>query len=304
LTTEPAPPAHRHSLLRTALLISLGLTLPGLAFGFYFANLQFFPGRAEIKTTPDKVGLAVSDLTMRGPDGLTTHGWYVAPKQAPAPSMVVIHGYGGRRERMLEVAKFLHDAGYGLALMDLRHHGVSEDRAVSFGIRESGDIAPYVDDLLSRPAHKGRAVGAIGCSLGAVAALRLASEDRRIAAVVADSPFDSLSTQARWRIAKDVPGPFVPYCWFFTLLAGTITTGVSPGEWEVAQWLPRIAPRPIMLIHGDADSRIPADNTRRLIAAATGPVEGWLVPGADHLDAMDRPEYGRRITAFLARSVK
>lgn len=296
-------PAHRRSLLRIALLIGLTLTVPGLAFGFYFASQQFFPERAAIKITPTQLGLAVQNLTMKGPDGLTTHGWYIPPVRSPAPAMLVIHGYGGRRERMLEVAAFLHKAGYGMALMDLRHHGVAQDGAVSFGIRESGDVLPYLDDLVRRPEHRGRAVGAIGCSLGAVTALRLASLDPRVAAVVADSPFDSLSTQARWRIARDVPGFLVPYCWFFTLLAGTITTGVSPGEWEVSEWLPRIAPRPIMLIHGEADKRIPADNTRRLIAAAKGPVEGWLVPGADHLDAMDSPEYARRITAFLARTV-
>lgn len=291
--------------LRRACLIFLTLTLPGLIFGLYFANLQYFPDRVPPKFTPAQFGLTVQELAMQSADRLATHGWYIPPPKSPAPAMLVVHGYSGRRERMLEIAAFLNKAGYGVAMMDLRHHGASQDAAVSFGIREAWDIAPYLEFLSTRPQHRGHQIGAIGCSLGAVSSLRLASQDLRIAAVVADSPFDSLTGQARWRLEKELPGFLVPYCWFFTVVAGSLTTGVNPAEWEVTDWLPRIAPRPIMLIHGAVDSRIPAACTERLAKAATGPCETWLVPGADHLDAMDRKEeYSRRILDFVSKNVK
>lgn len=308
-TSVPAP-AGSTGLFRLGLgrRIALGILiscLPGLLFGLCFARVQFFPGRAAPRGSPGDHGLATLDLKMQSADGLETRGWYIAPSRSPAPAMLVVHGYGGRRDRMLEVAAFLHRAGYGIAMMDLRQHGDSPDAAVTFGIREAQDVAPYLDFLASRPEHHGHDIGIIGCSLGAVTSLRLASLDPRVAAVVADSPFDSLSRQAWWRIQKEVPRALVPYCWFFTILAGALTTGVLPSEWEVGEWLVRIAPRPIMIIHGQADSSIPVEASRRLLEAAPGPVESWLVPGADHLDAMDdREAYAGRITDFLSRHVK
>lgn len=291
--------------LRRACLIFSLLTLPGVAFGLIFASQQYFPDRVPPRFTPQEFGLKVQELAMQSADGVATKGWYIAPPREPAPAMLVVHGYSGRRERMLQIAAFLNKAGYGVAMMDLRHHGASGDAAVSFGIREAWDIAPYLEFLLARPAHRGHQIGAMGCSLGGVSSLRLASQDPRIAAVVADSPFDSLSDMCRWRLKKELPSVLVPYCWFFTLMAGSLTTGVNPAEWEVADWLPRIAPRPIMLIHGEVDQRIPVECSKALISAAKGPCESWLVPGADHMDAMDKKdEYAGRITAFLQKNVK
>jgi fermentation-respiration switch protein FrsA (DUF1100 family) len=44
----------------------------------------------------------------------------------------------------------------------------------------------------------------------------------------------------------------------------------------------RIAPRPLLVIHGTDDRRITLDQVRRLYAVAAGPKSLWLVGGASH----------------------
>ena len=42
---------------------------------------------------------------------------------------------------------------------------------------------------------------------------------------------------------------------------------------------------PTLVIHGDADTRIPTDHGLRVYEAAYPASEMWVVPGVDHLDA-------------------
>ena len=66
----------------------------------------------------------------------------------------------------------------------------------------------------------------------------------------------------------------------------------------------QIAPRPILFIHGSADSSVPIANLDQLVAAASQPanahVQTWEVPGAQHVQAFSlMPEaYVLRMVAF------
>ena len=61
---------------------------------------------------------------------------------------------------------------------------------------------------------------------------------------------------------------------------------------------------PLLLIHGEADSPIPAAHSRQ-IAANTNPdsTELWLIPRADHgqAHAIEGPRYEERILTFFSR---
>jgi len=52
---------------------------------------------------------------------------------------------------------------------------------------------------------------------------------------------------------------------------------VSPIE-----WIDRISPRPLLLVHGDADELIPLDHANRLYHKAGQPKELKVIPGARH----------------------
>jgi len=63
----------------------------------------------------------------------------------------------------------------------------------------------------------------------------------------------------------------------------------------------RLAPRPLLMIHGGSDTYIKPDMARKLFDKARGPKELWIVEGAKHNQALhvagDR--YRRRVREFF-----
>jgi fermentation-respiration switch protein FrsA (DUF1100 family) len=71
----------------------------------------------------------------------------------------------------------------------------------------------------------------------------------------------------------------------------------------------RLAPRPLLLVHGEADPVVPLDHSLRLAAAARAAgvlVETWFLPGIGHCGAyfVDRAHYCRRAAEFFRQHVQ
>ena len=70
-----------------------------------------------------------------------------------------------------------------------------------------------------------------------------------------------------------------------------------------------IAPRPILFIHGTADTLVPSWNMNLLAAAASAVsdahVQTWLVPGANHIQSYHKMgiKYINRVVAFFNNSL-
>jgi pimeloyl-ACP methyl ester carboxylesterase len=65
--------------------------------------------------------------------------------------------------------------------------------------------------------------------------------------------------------------------------------------------LPRLAPRPLLMIHGGADTYIKPEMAQALFARARQPKEFWLVEGAKHNQALQVADaaYPERVHAFF-----
>jgi len=298
-------PQRRFPVRALALAVAAAALLPGVVFAVWYVRIQCFPAQHVIKSTPAALGLPYETFRRTGADGVTTVGWYIPPPASPAAAVLLIHGHGGTRESYIDQATNLHRAGFGVATFDLRHHGEADSAICTFGLREAGDVRPWLDLVQARPEHRGRKVGLLGYSMGAATALRAASLYADVAAVVADSPFASLSDELRWRMSRLVPAAMVDYGWFFTLTGGCLATQNAPGAWEVSDWLRLVAPRPVFLIHGRDDTNIPCTATERLAALSLPGVQSWLVPGAGHTLSREvaGAEYGRRVAEFFRTSL-
>ncbi|MFN2223295.1 MAG: alpha/beta hydrolase, partial [Candidatus Promineifilaceae bacterium] len=64
-------------------------------------------------------------------------------------------------------------------------------------------------------------------------------------------------------------------------------------------------PRPLLILHGGQDHRVPADHGQRLYAAAGKPKEYWFVPEAGHVnfEQIVPEEYEHRVVGFFDRYV-
>jgi fermentation-respiration switch protein FrsA (DUF1100 family) len=159
--------------------------------------------------------------------------------------------------------------------------------------------------LKTRPEIDARRIGIYGFSLGGSAAILAAARSHAFAAVVADSAFTSLRDQARTAITGfyHLPSfPFLPLAVLgYELFFSARIDGIAPIN-SIAD----ISPTPVLIIAGDGDRLIPADNGRKLYAAAREPKRLWIIPDAEHgaTLAAAGSRYEARVGEFFDRHLK
>jgi dipeptidyl aminopeptidase/acylaminoacyl peptidase len=288
--------------LRRTLFWSTGPVVGYALVGAWLAWMFLHPMRQRGRGTPADYGLSFEPVTLTTPDGVKLAAWYVPCAGAQA-GVVVCHGYGASRRYVTGLLPFLHRAGFAVISFDFRGMGESGGRFCSFGQCEKEDVRTASRYLRAHAGVGPGQVGALGLSMGGAAAIMAAAEDADIGAVVADCAFARLDQMVPQRFARfGRAGPPLACCtqWWGERLAGFSVSSVSPVA--VAA---RLSPRPLLLIHGEADTHTPPAHSRELYAAARDPKELWIVPGAGHAGCYDtaRDEYERRVTHFFRQAL-
>jgi uncharacterized protein len=292
--------------------------------GYWAASMSLHPQRrrlsAELITEADQVfrqdRAERTVFDVRAPDGILLRGWLVQPDANAAGDsstnrinsrdwVLLFHGVADNRVGDLGVADFLLRAGYGVVMMDSRAHGESEGDLATYGWKERDDVRAIVATLEDK-VHP-QCIFAFGVSMGGGIALQAAADEPRISAVAAEAPFASFR-EASYDYAGFHRNPWLGRILFRTVveagflatkkIAGFYPSDVSP-EKSVAQ-----RPFPILLISDGDDVVLPLRHQQAIFAAANGPKELWVVPGAIHASAMGVAlgEYERRVLSFFAKA--
>ena len=256
--------------------------------------------RDHIDESPHDYGMNFESLTLTTEDGLHLAAWYVPSKNGAA--IIVQHGYKSDREEMLDEAAMLAKHGYGVILVDLRAHGLSEGDEITFGVLETRDADAAYEYLLTRPDVDPERIGALGNSMGAVTLLLYAAQNPQIKAVVSDSAFSSLEDEIGKgvEVMTGLPAfPFAPMIRFFA----ERQAGFSASEVAAVEHIDEISPRPVFILQGGADALIPTDSGQKLYDAAGEPRELWFDPELDHVEFSTKraEEYEARVVAFFDR---
>lgn len=117
-------------------------------------------------------------------------GNHVAAPQ-PKGTVLVLHGIYAQSRFMTRKARELADAGYRAVLVDLRGHGNSTGRFLTYGQQESRDLVQVIDALAYHRLIVGK-LGVYGVSYGGATAIQLAGIDPRIDAVVSVAAFSTM----------------------------------------------------------------------------------------------------------------
>lgn len=305
MTTPPQQTRHRilkpsRSLL---ILVTLLLTAPLLIPPVGAALMAYPPVRPrwEQPAPPYEDVTFPSDV-----DGATLSGWYL-PSRAGAGGrcVVIVHGFRHERRvhgRGVPLAEALRQNGFSVLLFDLRGQGLSGGGPFTFGAREQWDVAGAINYVRTRGAAH---VGLLGYSAGAIASILAAADDPGVDAVVADSALTDLHRYLKEQIAgrSHLGAAYADYTllWYRWFTKSDERT-VSP-----VSVIGRLAPRPLLLIHGLADRVVPPSESEALLAAAGGNprAELWLVPGGRHTHSYEAdPEaYVARVVGFLDTAV-
>ncbi len=186
-------------------------------------------------------------------------GWYipvspserVTEEQYDAPTLILVHGWGGNAEFALPLALPFKGKNVNLLLFDHRNHGNSDKNVFSSLGTMAEDVDAAIDWVQSNQKGSGK-IALIGHSIGAAAVLYAASRRNDIGAVV------SLSTFAH--IKKIVAG----FLRRFGVMQSHVPTIIRLLEWLVGHSLDEAAPVqtitklpcPALLLHGTADETI------------------------------------------------
>lgn len=212
---------------------------------------------------------------------------------------VVAHGFTGssRNENVRRICRGLSRHGVGVLAPDFRGHGRSGGRGTA-GADEIHDVAAAVAWLR---AAGYRWVAVLGWSMGGTAALRHAGLGGDADAVV------SVSAPGLW--FERGTRPMRRVHWMFESRAGRAATRVlrrtriSAEAWTTTPAAPAevagaIAPRPLLIVHGDADPYFPLHHVEALAAAAPD-ADVWIEPGMGHAEVATTPELVDRLAAWV-----
>ena len=243
--------------------------------------------------TPSDLGLPEVSITLSSRTGTGLHAWFV-PAGGPAPAVVVLHGWGANASLMLPLAPHLHRAGFHALFLDARNHGRSEhDDFVSMP-RFAEDLDAAVDWLSAHP--EVTAVGVVGHSVGAGAAILAASRRDDLGAVVSVAAFAHPGeAMARSAPMNRFPGPM--RAGMFRTIERTI--GFTFDEIAPRATIARVS-APLLLVHGDADRVVPIGDLDALAAAARH-AETLVVEGADHASLEAFESSIPRLIGFLSQ---
>jgi dipeptidyl aminopeptidase/acylaminoacyl peptidase len=242
------------------------------------------PPRFPYWRDPADAGIYFRNVTLTTEDGLELSAWFVPVGDTVTltgtPTILLHHGLLERKEGMLHLVPWLHEAGYNVMLLDFRGHGQSDPYPTTVGPKEALDVRAALDWLDAEGV--GDRVGGLGMSLGAAALVNTAAQDERLDALVLDSLFadwGDTDFASEYRLSPDWLVPGVP----------------SPVD-----LLPQIQ-APILIIHGEADVLEEEDHAYRLYDAANEPKDIWINDSGHAWSSWTYPDlYRQKILEFFA----
>lgn len=270
-----------------------------LTYGFAYSITH--PRRVPVTVGSAEVGIPnLRDVEFLTTDGLTLRGWYTPPTTQPRRAIILTHGHGANRVNMLPRAAWYAEQGYGVLLYDLRGHGQSDGALTTLGYLERADVIaayhvlaglPEIDEIVLH-----------GESMGAAASIQAAVE-LPVRGLVIESTFSSLEDNITEgvRAWTGLPSfPFAPMILFF----GQREAQASITLLRPIDVIAAVAPRPLLIMHGEQDPLLNVANAHRLYAAARDPKTLALFPTAQHVGLFesDPARWIEHVSAFLEQT--
>jgi fermentation-respiration switch protein FrsA (DUF1100 family) len=250
--------------------------------------------RPRSAVEPVDLGRPYQELTLRTSDGLHLAAWYV-----PSRNGAAVISYPTRQGKLPQ-ARMLVRHGYGVLLLDARGYDGSEGNANIFGWESAKDIDAAVGWLQRRSDVEDERIGGIGFSVGGEMLLQAAASNTGLRAVVSEG---AGVRSVREHLLRGARGSFsLPAAAVQTAAVAVLSGSMPPPS--LAELVPRIAPRPLLLIHagngGGGEELNPA-----YYRAASAPKTIWKIAEAGHVGGFEaRPrEYEQRVTRFFDRAL-
>jgi fermentation-respiration switch protein FrsA (DUF1100 family) len=256
------------------------------------------------------------EVILTTPDGLALQGCYLRTPKSRKGVLLFGLEFGSNRWACVPYCEFLREAGYDIFTFEMRGQGKSPAQEGYEPLQwvtdyEVIDFQTALAFLKNRPEQDPRGVGLFGLSKGGSAGLIAASQDDYVRCFVVDGVFACMTTMIPFMyrfvmIYTNLPFlvRFLPR-WYLRLVAGIALREIE--ELRKCHYPPlepclaKLAPRPLLMIHGGADNYIKPDMAQALFDLAREPKEFWLVENAKHNQSfhLAAAEYKNRVLSFF-----
>jgi dipeptidyl aminopeptidase/acylaminoacyl peptidase len=227
-------------------------------------------------------------------DGLELSGeLHIPSRDKIHPALCICHGIPATppdptdKGYTLLAQRFCH-AGFITLIFSFRGTGKSEGNLDILGWTR--DLQAALDSLYSLEEVDKAHICLLGFSGGAAVSVYTAAHDPRVSLVVTCAcPADFHSLHQTETAVEAIQR--------FRQIGAIRDKDFPPSieEWQKGfetispiDWVDRISPRPLLLVHGDADELIPLEHARRLYQKAKEPKELKTILGARHKMRLDK----------------
>lgn len=248
-------------------------------------RLFYFPTKSA-PDLPSKYGLDFEEVIFPSEDETKLHGWFLKPAEAQEVKGTVVfhHGNAGSVGYHLGFVVWMVRAGYQVLLYDYRGYGKSEGELDRAGL--VSDTRAALRYVRSRDDVDGQRLISFGHSLGGAKSLAGLGREMipGVRGVISFAGFASYRDMAR-RFGGETG-------------ADLVTDDHSPRD-----VVDRIAPVPLLIVHGQKDITVPREQGEILFKRAKEPKKIFRVPEGSHTRAlwMNEGEYRKQVLHWMEK---
>lgn len=246
-------------------------------------RLFYYPTKDQ-PFTPKKYGYQFEDVRFKSSDGTELHGWFMPARKVAKPKATVVfsHGNAGSVAHHFGFVDWLVMAGYNVLLYDYRAFGQSKGQISRRGMIE--DVQAAFKYVASRKDVDADKLVSFAHSLGGAKTLTSIGMKpiKGLRAVITDGGFASYKQMAMEK-------------------AGQLGANLTTDELSPIQYVEKISPVPLLIIHGAEDRVVPLDQGKKLFEKAKQPKTFYNISGGSHTDALARNhgEYRKKMLKWL-----
>lgn len=243
--------------------------------------------------------LEYEHLEIESFDGFKLKGYYYNKYPKSDKVIIIHHGYTASHYVCVQFLDIFFDQGFNILLVDMRSHGDSEGKYITYGYKEQQDLDLWVDLIRSRIGKDG-IIGLHGQSMGGATVLMYGGNySNKIDFVIADCAYSNGKEILRYQF-KQAEVPFFPV---YNIVkrecknkCGFDMDKISPIDCIKDKDIP------VLFIHGTGDTVVPVTMSEKMFGIKIGNKNKLLIiPGAIHVGAYskDKEAYVKAVRDFI-----
>jgi pimeloyl-ACP methyl ester carboxylesterase len=185
-------------------------------------------------------------------------------KRITRGTVIALHPMLASKSWFLHLGEVLARNGWDVVLPDLRAHGRSGGKHITWGVKEKHDIRCVMDDLLGERAVS-PPIYIVGASMGGLVAVQYAAIDPRCRGVMALAPPTCARDAARRILLLESPDDFEE-----ALRRAGALAGFDPEEASAVAAAGKLS-CPLLIAHGIWDVVVPYQHSEAVFQAAPEP---------------------------------